>query len=163
MAAASEIARSHEVTELIQTAAKARMRGDKTAEQAALEKAAGLDPKNIEVLEHLHEMAADVADAQTSSLYGKGLESLGAAPILEPTADKHSFHLKSDRRQIIQTVFRSYGIDASVDQTVTGPPVRFDIGRRHVRAGDASREHGDRFIHSATGCAPCAGGEGHSG
>ncbi len=123
---ASEIARSHEVTELIQTAAKARMRGDKTAEQAALEKAAGLDPKNIEVLEHLHEMAADVADAQSSSLYGKGLESLGAAPILEPTAGKHSFHLKSDRRQIIQTVFRSYGIDASVDQTVTGPPVRFD-------------------------------------
>ena len=49
MRAATEIARSHEVTELIQTAAKARIRGDKTAEQAALEKAAKLDPHNIEV------------------------------------------------------------------------------------------------------------------
>src|SRR5579862_9201814 len=64
-AAASEVARSHQVTELIQTAAKARIRGDKTAETAALQEAAALDPKNIEVTEHLHEMAADVADAQT--------------------------------------------------------------------------------------------------
>ena len=40
-AAATEVARSHEVTDLIQTAAKARIRGDKTAEQAALQKAAG--------------------------------------------------------------------------------------------------------------------------
>lgn len=124
---ASEVARSHEVTELIQTAAKARIRGDRTAERAALEKAADLDPKNIAVLEHLHEMADDVRDAQTSSLYGKDLESLARAPIFEPALDKHSFHLKSDRRQIIQTVFRSYGIDASVDQSVTGPPVRFEI------------------------------------
>ena len=36
MPLATEVARSHEVTALIQTAAKARIRGDKTAEQAAL-------------------------------------------------------------------------------------------------------------------------------
>lgn len=126
-AAASEVARSHQVTELIQTAAKARIRGDKTAETAALQRAAALDPKNIAVTEHLHEIAADVADAQTKSLYGQGLESLAPAPTLLPSADKHSFHSKSDRRQLIQNVFRTYGIEVSVDQSVTGPPVRFEL------------------------------------
>src|SRR5579871_2988076 len=60
-AAATEVARSHEVTELIQIAAKARIRGDKTAEHAALEKAAALDPHNVQVAIHLDEMAADGA------------------------------------------------------------------------------------------------------
>jgi Flp pilus assembly secretin CpaC len=125
--AASEVARSHEVTELIQTAAKARIRGDKTAEEAALEKAAALDPRNIEVMEHLHEMAADVADAQTKPLYEQGLESLDRAPAVEPVAGKHSFHLNADRRQVIRRVFQAYGIEASVDQSVLGPPMRFDM------------------------------------
>ena len=126
-AAASEVARSHEVTELIQTAAKARLRGDTTAESAAIQKAATLDPRNIEVAEHLHELAADVADAQTKPLYGQGAESLAPAPVLEPTAGKHSFHQKTDRHQLIQAVFRAYGIEASVDQSVTGPPIRFEL------------------------------------
>jgi type II secretory pathway component GspD/PulD (secretin) len=125
--AATEVVRSHEVTELIQTAAKARMRGDKTAEQAALQKAAGLDPRNIEVAEHLDEMATDVARAQPKPADGQGVDSLAPAPVLEPIAGTHSFHLKADRRTAIQTVYRSFGIEASIDQTVTGPPVRFDM------------------------------------
>ena len=40
---------------------------------------------------------------------------------------KHSFHLQTDRRTAIQTVFRSYGIEASVDQSVSGPPVSLDM------------------------------------
>ena len=126
-AAATEVARSHEVTNLIQTAARARIRGDKTAEQAALQKAAELDPKNIQVAEHLDEMAADAAARQTKPLYEQGTNTLAPAPTLEPTTVTHSFHLKSDRRTVIQTVFRTFGIEASVDQSVTGPPVRFDI------------------------------------
>jgi type II secretory pathway component GspD/PulD (secretin) len=126
-AAATEVARSHQVTELIQTAAKARIRGDKTAEQDALHKAQSLDPHNIEVAVHLDQMAEDVAAAQSSSLYDKGVESLAPAPKLEPAAGSHSFHLKTDRRTVIQNVFRSFGIEASVDQTVTGPPLRFDM------------------------------------
>jgi Flp pilus assembly secretin CpaC/HEPN domain-containing protein len=124
-AAAGEVARSHEVTALIQEAAKARLRGDKTAESAALQKAATIDPSNIAVAEHLHEMAADIADARAKPLYGQ--DSLAPAPRLEPASGKHSFHLKTDRRQLILTVFRAYGIEASIDQSVTGPPVRFEL------------------------------------
>jgi general secretion pathway protein D len=126
-AAASVIARSHEVTELIQTAAKARIRGDKTEEQAALEKAAKLDPHNFEVARHLDELAVDAAAARVKPLYDQGVATLGPAPQLTPVATTHSFHLKTDRRTAIQTVFRSYGIEASVDQSVSGPPVRFDV------------------------------------
>jgi general secretion pathway protein D len=123
--AATEVARSHEVTELIQTAAKARMRGDKTAEQAALQKAAALDPHNIEVAAHLDQLADDVVAPK--SLYDQGVDSLAPAPVLEPKVGAHSFHLKTDRRTVIQTVYRSFGIEVSVDQSVTGPPVRFDM------------------------------------
>lgn len=126
-AAAVQVARSHEVIDLIQTATKARMRGDKSAETAALEKAENLDPRNIEVAQHLDEMAADVADAQTRTLYGQGADSLAPAPVLEPTPGTHSFHQKTDRRQLIQSVFKAYGIEASVDQSIAGPPVRFEI------------------------------------
>lgn len=126
-AAATEIARSHEVTELIQTAAKARIRGDKTAEQAALQKAAKLDPHNIEVAQHLDEMAADATAERVNPMYNQEVDSLGPAPSLMPTAGTHTFHLKTDRRSVIQTVFRTYGIEASVDQSVTGSPVRFDM------------------------------------
>jgi general secretion pathway protein D len=125
--AATVVARSHAVTELIQTAAKARIRGDKTAEQAALQRAAELDPHDIEVAGHLDEMAADVVAAQEKPLYEQGVDSLGPAPKLAPTAGAHSFHLKTDRRTLIQTVYRSFAIETSVDQTVTGPPVRFDV------------------------------------
>lgn len=125
--AATVVARSHEVTELIQTAAKARIRGDKTAEQAALQKAAALDPHDIEVAAHLDEMAADVSAAQAKPIYEQGVASLGPAPILAPMAGAHSFHLKTDRRTVIQTVYRAFGIETSVDQSVTGPPVRFDV------------------------------------
>jgi general secretion pathway protein D len=126
-AAATEVARSHAVTDLIQTAAKARIRGDKTAEGTALRRAAELDPKNIGVAEHLREMAADAAEAQTKPLYEAGPDSLAPALMLQPIAGAHSFHLKTDRRTAIQTVYRSYGIEASVDQSVTGPPLRFDL------------------------------------
>ncbi len=125
--AATVVARSHEVTELIQTAAKARIRGDKTAEQAALQKAAALDPHDIEVAAHLDEMAADVSAAQAKPIYEQGVASLGPAPVLAPMAGAHSFHLKTDRRTVIQTVYRAFGIETSVDQSVTGPPVRFDV------------------------------------
>ena len=126
-AAATEVVRSHAVTELIQTATKARMKGDITAERAALQRAAELDPRSIQVAEHLREMADETVASQTKSLYAKDTESLAPAPSLEPVAGTRSFHLRTDRRQAIQNVFHSFGIEASVDSSVTGPPVRFEM------------------------------------
>jgi tetratricopeptide (TPR) repeat protein len=124
---AVQVARSHTVTGLIQDAAKARIRGDSIAERTALERAAELDPRNIQVAEHLHEMAEDATAGKVRPIYDQAADSLGQSPVLQPISSTHSFHLKADRRQVLQTVFRSYGIEASVDQTVTGPPVRLDL------------------------------------
>ena len=126
-AAATEVVRSHAVTELIQTATKARIKGDRTAERAALQHAAELDPRNIQVSEHLREMADEASASQTKSLYAQDTESLAPAPALEPIAGTNSFHLRTDRRQAIQNVFHSFGIEASIDSSVTGPPVRFEM------------------------------------
>ncbi|HKD61942.1 MAG TPA: hypothetical protein VKB47_15880 [Terracidiphilus sp.] len=125
--AASALARSHEVTYLIQQAAKARIREDKPAEREALQKAAELDPQNLQVSEHLREMAKDVATSQAKPLYGQGLDSLGPAPQLEPRPDKKSFHLRTTGRQAIVEVFRAYGIEAFLDSSVKVPLMRFNL------------------------------------
>jgi type II secretory pathway component HofQ len=142
-AAATEVVRSHAVTDLIQTATKARIRGDATAERAALQRAAELDPHNLQVAEHLREMADDAAASQPKSLYAKEAESLAPAPGLEPIAGTKSFHLRTDRRQAIQNVYHSFGIEASIDNSVTGPPVRFDMD-------DASFDQATQAINMVT-------------
>ncbi len=56
---AAGVARGHAVTALIQAAAKDRMRGDAAAARAALARALELDPKNIQVNQHLYELGDD--------------------------------------------------------------------------------------------------------
>lgn len=124
---AAKVARSHAVTALIQTAAKARIRGDAAAERTALERAAELDPVNVQVAEHLHEMADDAIAGDQKSLYEGTANSLGDVPALTPIEGRHSFHQRSDRKLLIQAVFKSYGIEASVDQSVSGAPVKLDL------------------------------------
>jgi general secretion pathway protein D len=124
---AAEVARSHSVTALIQAAAKARMQNNPTAEHAAIERAAELDPNNPQVAIHLNEMADESATGQTKPIYEEEATSLRPGPELSPLPGRHSFHLKADRRQIIQTVFRTYGIEAAVDQSVAGAPVKLEL------------------------------------
>ena len=124
---AAQVARSHAVTAQIQAAAKARMRNDADGERKALQRAAELDPKNPQVAQHLDQMADDTIPSRPKPIYEAEANSLGPAPELLPVSGKHSFHLRQDRRQVIQTVFQAYGIEASVDQSVSGPPVKLDL------------------------------------
>jgi type II secretory pathway component GspD/PulD (secretin) len=124
---AVQVARSHAVTALIQAAAKARIANDSVAERNALDRAAELDPHNPQVAQHLSQMADNVVASRPKSIYETEANSLASAPDLAPTPGTHSFHLRADRRQVIETVFRSYGIEASVDQSVSGAPVRLEL------------------------------------
>jgi len=123
---AAKIARSHQVTALIQSAARDRLLGDTHAALAALQQAEKLDPTNPQIAVHLDSLAID-AESRPASLYEKEVSQLGEAPVLEPTANKQTFHLKTDRRQLIQDVFRAYNLEATVDQSVPAMPARFDI------------------------------------
>jgi Flp pilus assembly secretin CpaC len=124
---AASVARSHAVTALIQAAAKDRMRGDSAGSRALLAHALELEPKNIQVTQHLYELGDDALLGQSRTSYEQGAETVGAAVELAPTAGMHSFHLRTEQRQIIQQVFKAYGIDASVDNSVVATLTRLDL------------------------------------
>jgi Flp pilus assembly secretin CpaC/tetratricopeptide (TPR) repeat protein len=128
----AELARSHLITALIQQAAKARIVGDASAERAALEHARDLDPSSIQVAEHLREMGEDATRGDESAIVNptpgsRTTDTLGPGVVLTPAPGMHSFHLHTDQRQIVQQVFKAYGLEATIDDSVRIAQVRFDI------------------------------------
>lgn len=124
---AVEVARNHAVTALVQTAAKDRLRGDAEGARAALVRALQIDPKNIAATQHMYELGDDIARQQTAEVYHQPASNLGESVRLETPADRHSFHLRSNQREIIAQVFKAYGIDAMMDESVRSSPARIDI------------------------------------
>ncbi len=122
-----EVARSHAVTALIQSASKARLLGDDGSARADLERALALDPRNMEATEHLDELGDDALRAQEKPLYPQAGSELEDVVVLEPEAGVHSFHLRSDRRNVIEQVFKAYGITAMLDDSVSTEATRLDV------------------------------------
>ena len=102
-----------------------------------------LDPKNIEATQHLYELGDDALREQP----GRSTSKRRARPAnrlqLAPNAGRHSFHLRTDQRQIIQQVFKAYGIDATMDDSIQPTPVRLDID-------DASFDEATRAVALVT-------------
>ena len=124
---AAALARSHAVTALIQAAAKDRLRGDAAAARAALGQALELDPKNIQVNEHLREMGDEALQGQSPALYGQAASTLGEMVSLAFTPETRSFHLHTDQRQAVQQVFKAYGVEATLDESVSPSEIRLDM------------------------------------
>ena len=126
-AAAAELARSHAVTALIQAAAKARAQSRPVDARTALTRALELDPKNPGLAERLYQLADDsLAGAAPERAPQPGIAL--AAPIeLQPAAETHSFHLRTSPQQLVQQVYKAYGITAMVDASLSGTTARFDI------------------------------------
>jgi general secretion pathway protein D len=123
----AEVARSHAVTALIQQATHDQIQGDSSLARAALAHALELDPQNSTVAEHMRGLA-DSAIAASSSIedYLKP-PALGGPIEILPKSGTQSFHLHTSLRQIVQQVFSAYGINATIDNSVRGDRVRFDI------------------------------------
>jgi general secretion pathway protein D len=131
------------VTALIQSAAKARLVGDEGTARADLERALALDPRNMEATQHLDELGADAVRGEEQPRYAAAAGALGDVVTLEPAAGVHSFHLRSDRRNLIQQVFKAYGITAMVDDSVTTAQARLDVD-------DASFDEATRLLGLVT-------------
>jgi Flp pilus assembly secretin CpaC len=144
-ALAAQVARSHAVTALIQAAAKARTQGDDAAARASLQHASELDPTNPQLGEHLNELAGDALAGRTAPLYEDAGDQYAGVPRLEPNSSLPSFHVKMDRRQLIQKVYKAYGIDAVMDQSVGGFVARFDLD-------NVSFSEAIRALDMITGC-----------
>ncbi len=127
-AQAAAVARNHEVTALLQTAAKDRILGNEAGARAALLRAYDLNPHNFEVLEHLDQLGAGVARAQDRPFYSDVEQMLGGPVELEYATGLHNFDIRDSERQVIQQVFRAYGLEAMIDQSVGVENVRFDLG-----------------------------------
>jgi len=141
---AASVARSHAVTALIQAAAKDRMRGDAASARAALAHGLELDPENAQVGRHLNELGDDALLGQSRPIYEQRAKVAGGLVELEPVAGSHSFHLHTDQHQIIEQVFKAYGIQASVDASVPNVQARIDVD-------DASFEAAARIVELVTG------------
>lgn len=125
--AAAEVARSHAVAALIQASAKDRAAGNAAGADAALERARRLDPSNPEVAEHLYQLADDAVREQPAQLYDQSGSAIGNVEPLRPELGTRSFHLRADQRQIIEKVFKKFGVTALIDDSVRDRAARFDI------------------------------------
>jgi general secretion pathway protein D len=123
---AADIARSHAVTSLVQAAARYRIAGDGAGSHAALAHALEIDPHNSQVAEHLADAAAVAPAARVNPANQSATESLGELEQVAPSPGVHSFHLHESQRQIIQAVFKAYGVEATMDESIRGTAVRFD-------------------------------------
>ncbi|HVN92592.1 MAG TPA: hypothetical protein VMT38_02800 [Terracidiphilus sp.] len=124
---AALVARGHEVTALIQEAAKDRLLNNEAAARAALSRALALDPTNFEASQHLDELADESANSQSQPLYGQAGKAIESRLTLLAAQSKQSFHLHADQRQVIDQVFKAYGVKAMLDDSVRPTQIRLDL------------------------------------
>jgi type II secretory pathway component GspD/PulD (secretin) len=124
---AGQVARNHAVTALIQAAAKSRLRGDEDGARAALTRALTIDPTSVEATQHLYELGGDSAQQQHAQLNTQPGPEFGEAATLSASEDRRSFHVRSNQRQILEQVFRAYGIEAMMDDSVRSSMSRLDL------------------------------------
>jgi general secretion pathway protein D len=137
--AASELAKQSAVAQLVQRASQARSSAGPSANSneatVLLKHALEIDPGNESATQHLHQLAEEQAGSpvgltasSTVTPVMKAEGPLADGPIeLETHAEKHSFHLHTSAKQVITEVYRAYGVEASLHDSVQARPVRFDL------------------------------------
>jgi hypothetical protein len=130
-ARAAELARQSTVTQLVQEAVREHVSGSGKDSAALLQQALQIDPTNASAIEHLHQLSDEsgyVEVGKTASSEAPENRPITSELIeLKPNSEKHDFHLNAGAKQVIQQVFKSYGVIALIDRSVQNTQVRFDI------------------------------------
>jgi Flp pilus assembly secretin CpaC len=110
------VARESRVTELVQAAAKARLRGDPAQADALLGQARVLDPANQAVAQHF----GPAPNEGPVEAPAAGLSSTLAGPIeLDPAKTTKTFHLNGDAQTVVRGVYSAFGINVVFDSSFT--------------------------------------------
>jgi general secretion pathway protein D len=128
-ALAFTVAREHRLTELVQTAARARAAGDSAHADALLAQARAYDPDNEVVAQHFAPDATSIAFAPIDfDKLRANLPPLSDAIQLAPASGRKSLHFRGGAQEVIREVFQAYGITAVFDTSYSNSAqLRFDL------------------------------------
>jgi general secretion pathway protein D len=124
---AANLALSHAVTALIQTATKDRLKDDVAGERAALTHALELDPKSKEATELLYELSDEALRGEEIPIYQQTASTMGESVKLMLRTHAHSFHIREDQTKVIEEVFKAYGLETTLDESIKPAQVRLDM------------------------------------
>jgi Flp pilus assembly secretin CpaC len=131
---ASVLAHEHRVTSLVQQAGKERLLGHPEKAELLLAQARKLDPENQIVTQHTDPQgtASPVGPAlqekiDSSNPFARRSDDLAGPITLQPSTEKHEFHLRADTQQVLRQVFSQYGIRAVFDDSVERQNLRLDL------------------------------------
>jgi len=116
------VTREQRLTQLVQLAAKARLKGDDAKANALLEQAQKLDPDNPIIAQHFATDDTRRSDNPTSNpllLPADEIASTLGGPVeFQPTPGKKSFHQQGDAQSLLRLVYNAFGIQTTFDPSV---------------------------------------------
>lgn len=124
-ALSEEVARQKLIGDLIQQADKAKIMGHLEDARAKIAEAYRLDPHNPMVMQHMSELASTTVAGEPAAR--TETDEAGAPIEFKPKPARVSFHLHADQRTLINQVLSAYGIQATIDDSVTAQRVRYDV------------------------------------
>lgn len=122
------IAREHWVTQLVQQANRAKLRGHSEESERLLQQARKLDPHNPIVEQHFEAPASFVLNNLDDQTDQPQIDPLARPITLDPLPGEHSFALLLPPKILIPEVLHHWGIEASCDNDLSGASVRFYAG-----------------------------------
>lgn len=129
------VARENWVTKLVHDAAHAKRAGNEARAKQDLAAAARLAPNNPEVTQHLEHRHAAVAGKT-----GVEVRALGPPVQLAPRPGPHKFDLREPAKQVIRTVMKAWGIEATCDNSVRNAPLRFQVDKLSFKDAERALE-----------------------
>ncbi len=125
---AAELARQSAVTQLVERANQANVRGNADDAVSMLRRALELDPGSEQAAKQVEQMGAAAGALAPAEASGDLPATIARGPIhLEPAAGTQSFHLRGSTSQVAQQVFKAFGIDAEVHDSVPNKAIRLDM------------------------------------
>lgn len=134
------VARQRLASDLVHQADRESNLGQSAKASADIREAYSLAPDDPVVDEHVRSVAATEALQEPSDATG---EMAGPPIQLQPTPGRHSFHVRTNRRDLIDKVFSAWGIRPTFDASVESTTVPFDVD-------DVDFVHAERALALAT-------------